>query len=954
MTATTNKVRVYEVARELGIDNRELMNRFAALGIPVRNHMSALEPAEIDRVKRALEKDKAQNTVEERIRPTVVRRRTAAAPVPEPPTASARIELRPDNHGQGASMVQPRAVAPKASPDRGEGDGDVTASTQAKTEQSAERVQAKDTSAMETVDLSRTVEKPRPPEPSPATFADAMRGIDSRSSEAMRVEETRAAEAVRVDASRPAEEVRPLEPEAPAKEHPVAPNAPAPAAEVVEAARETLPEAPPSPPRARESSETQSHTRPSQPPPASVRLAHSNLPPGVVARGNVTAPSAPTPSAATVSRIVSQHAQNIGGRTSWTPGERPARRVEVQGRSLGPPGRPMPGQRPGSKRRPMPGKKGMKTEITTPSAQKRIIRIEDNIGLQGLAQKMSLKATDVLMKLIQMGRTGVNINSTLNYDEAMILASEFGYEVENVAKSDDELISEARGGADKTEGRQPRPPIVTVMGHVDHGKTSLLDRIRKENVAGGEAGGITQHIGAYRVDTPHGPIVFLDTPGHEAFTAMRARGAKATDVVVLVVAADDGVMPQTREAINHAKAAGVPIIVAVNKIDKHGARPDHIRQELSGLGLQPEDWGGSTLFVNVSALTGEGVDTLLENIALQTEIMELQSDPTLAASGVVLEAYLDKGRGVVANMLVQDGMLNQGDLVLAGVALGRIRALTDDRSRRLKMAGPATPVEVLGLPDLPQAGDLFYVVSDQKKAQELVDARKKTAAARQKTSTAKGLEDLYKMMQAGEVQELNLVIKSDVSGSMEALVKALTELSTEKVKVNVIHTGVGGITENDVMLASASKTIIVGFNVRPAGQAAAVAKSEGVEIRIYSIIYEAVDDVKKAMAGLLAPEFREKQLGHAEVRKVFHIPKAGSVAGSYVLDGVMKRNAKARLVRDSVQIWEGGIASLRRVKDDVREVAAGYECGIALEGFNDIHEKDVIECYELEQVQAVL
>jgi translation initiation factor IF-2 len=627
----------------------------------------------------------------------------------------------------------------------------------------------------------------------------------------------------------------------------------------------------------------------------------------------------------------------------------------VRGSTLGPPGRPMPGQRPGSKRRPLPGKKGMKTEITTPSAQKRIIRIEDNIALQQLAQRMSLKATDVLMKLIQMGMGGVNINSTLDSDTAKLLASEFGYEVENVAKSDDELIGEARGASAVLEGGlEPRAPIVTVMGHVDHGKTSLLDRIRKANVAGGEAGGITQHIGAYRVETPKGPIVFLDTPGHEAFTAMRARGAQATDVVVLVVAADDGVMPQTREAINHAKAAEVPIIVAVNKVDKAGARPDHIRQELSGLGLQPEEWGGSTLFVNVSALTGENVEQLLESIALQTEIMELSSNPKTPAEGVVLEAYLDKGRGVVANVLVQNGTLNQGDLVLAGVALGRIRALTDDRDRKVKTAGPATPVEILGLPDLPMAGDQFFVVGDQKKAQELVDARKKAVAAKAKTTTAKGLEDLYKMMQAGEVQELNLVIKSDVAGSVEALVKALTEISTEKVRVNVIHTGVGGITENDVMLATASKAIIVGFNVRPAGQAAAVAKSEGVEIRAYSIIYEAVDDVKKAMAGLLAPEFREKELGKAEVRKVFTIPKAGTIAGCYVVDGAMKRNAKARLVRDSVQVWEGSLGSLRRVKDDVREVTVGFECGIGLEGYNDIHEGDIIECYELEQIAATL
>jgi translation initiation factor IF-2 len=435
---------------------------------------------------------------------------------------------------------------------------------------------------------------------------------------------------------------------------------------------------------------------------------------------------------------------------------------------------------------------------------------------------------------------------------------------------------------------------------------------------------------------------------------MRARGAQATDVVVLVVAADDGVMPQTREAINHARAADVPIIVAVNKIDKPGARPEQIRSELAGLGLQPEEWGGDTLFVNVSALTGEGIDQLLECIALQTEILELKASPTAPAEGVVLEAYIDRGRGVVANVLVQNGTLSQGDLVLAGVALGRIRALTDDRGRRLKSAGPATPVEVLGLPDLPQAGDRFYVVTDQRKAQEIVDARKKAAAAKLSKTPGKSLAEMMDELRRGDVHELNVVIKSDVAGSVEALVKALTDLSTDKVSVKVIHTGVGGITENDVMLASASKAIVIGFNVRPAGQAAAVAKSEGVEIRLYTVIYEAVEDVKKAMAGLLEPEYREKELGKAEVRKVFHIPKVGVVAGCYVLEGTIKRNAKVRLIRDSVQVWEGSIASMRRLKDDVREVNAGLECGIALDGYQDVHERDVIECYELEQVVAQL
>jgi len=873
-----SKVRVYEVARELGLDNGDLMKRFAALGIQVRNHMSALEVAEVDRLKRAIEKDKAENTVETKVRAGVVRRRTVAQPTP----VAAPVEVAP------SEPEPPRRVEPV-----------VRAAT---------------------------------PPPPPAVISPPPPAV-----------------VVQVEREPVVEVAPPAPPPVLEVIAPVVPTPPPPAPIAKE--REREPEA--APPR--------EYARPSQPPPASVRLAHSNLPPGVLTRGNQTAPSAAPPSADTRQRIV-QNAQMQ--RPSYAPSGMPgARRVEVTRPGLGGPrpggGSPMQqgGKRPMFTKGMRPtasGSKSAKTQITTPSAQKRIIRIEENISLQQLAQKMSLKATEVLMKLMTLGMGGVNINSRLDSDTAKLLASEFGYEVENVAKSDDELVQEARSTLGSEIIAKSRPPIVTVMGHVDHGKTSLLDRIRKTNVAGGEAGGITQHIGAYRVETAKGPVVFLDTPGHEAFTAMRARGAAATDVVVLVVAADDGVMPQTREAVAHAKAAKVPIIVAVNKIDKPGARPDQIRNELAGLGLNPEEWGGDTLYVNLSALTGEGVDTLVESIALQTEVMELTAKAEGAAEGVVLEAYLDKGRGVVANVLVQNGTLNQGDLMLAGTGLGRIRALTDDRGRRVKVAGPATPVEVLGLPDLPSAGDQFFVVNDQKKAQELVETRKKQQVAREKTTVKRSLEDIQRMMRAGESQDLNLVIKSDMAGSVEALVKALTELSTDKVKVGVIHTGVGGITENDVMLASASKAIIVGFNVRPAGQAGQVAKSEGVEIRTYSIIYEAVDDVKKAMTGLLAPTFKQKELGRAEVRKVFNVPKIGVVLGCYVLDGLLKRNGKARLIRDSVQIWEGSIASLRRIKDDVKEVANGFECGVGLEGYNDVKELDIIECYELEQTVSVL
>jgi len=557
---------------------------------------------------------------------------------------------------------------------------------------------------------------------------------------------------------------------------------------------------------------------------------------------------------------------------------------------------------------------------------------------------------------MQLGVSGVHINSTLDADTAAVLASEFSYEVENVARSEDEIVGDARGEfEDKAEERQHRPPVVTVMGHVDHGKTSLLDKIRQSDVVAGEAGGITQHIGAYRVDTDKGTVVFLDTPGHEAFTAMRARGAQATDIVILVVAADDGVMPQTKEAVNHAQAAEVPIVVAVNKMDKPEANPDKVKNELAALGLQPEDWGGDTIYIPCSAMTGDGIDELLDSVLLQAELLELQANPSIPAEGVVLEAYLDRGRGPVANVLIRNGSLDTGDYVVAGGAWGRVRAMTDDRGKQLASAGPATPVEVLGLAELPAAGDVFYEVTDQRKAQEVAGSRKKPGQPSVgPVGGLRGLDQLQALMQSGDVQELRLVVKADVQGSVEALQGALTDLATEKVKVNVIHTGVGGITENDVMLASASQAIVLGFNVRPQGKASSTAKKEGVEIRTYNVIYEAIDDVKAAMKGLLAPKVIQAELGKAEVRQTFGIPKVGTIAGCMVTEGKINRGARARLVRDGVVVWEGPIASLRRFKEDTKEVQAGMECGIGLQGFNDVKEQDVIECYEEQQVEATL
>jgi translation initiation factor IF-2 len=577
---------------------------------------------------------------------------------------------------------------------------------------------------------------------------------------------------------------------------------------------------------------------------------------------------------------------------------------------------------------------------------------------------MSLKSTELLMKLLSMGMTGVHINTTLDADTAKILASEFGWEVEDVAVSEEASIAAARGEevvkaipAAETvvdESLVTRPPVVTVMGHVDHGKTSLLDKIRKSNVAGGEAGGITQHIGAYKVKTAHGTIVFLDTPGHEAFTQMRARGASVTDLVILVVAADDGVMPQTKEAIAHAKSASVPIIVAVNKIDKPNAEIERVRRELVEAGLQPEEWGGDTIFANVSAQTGEGIDALLEMVALQAEVLDLRANPSIAASGTVLEALLDRGRGPVARVLVQDGTLRVGDFMLAGPGFGKVRAMTNEHGKAVHEAGPSTPVEILGLSDVPGAGDPMHAVKDPKKAQEIAESRRGKMAKNLIPSTAKvSLEELSKRIADSDLQELRVIIKGDVQGSVEAVADALAKLSTDRVRLSIIHAGVGAITEGDINLAIAAKAILIGFNVRPAGKSSALAEENKIEIRLYSIIYNAVDDVKNAMEGLLPPTLIEKKNGQAEVRVIFKV-KGVAVAGCHVIDGLMKRAAKVRLVRDGAVVWDGKMAALKRFKEDVKDVAEGFECGISLEGFNDLKEKDIIECYEIEEVKQKL
>ena len=601
-------------------------------------------------------------------------------------------------------------------------------------------------------------------------------------------------------------------------------------------------------------------------------------------------------------------------------------------------------------------KRGAETRgpaIEQPDLTLKDVVIPETITVGELAHKMSVKAAELIKSMMKMGQM-VTINQVLDRDTAMILAGEMGRTA--VAAKDDDpdaALTDHVGDADAK--LEVRPPVVTIMGHVDHGKTSLLDRIRTARVASGEAGGITQHIGAYHVTTPRGVITFLDTPGHEAFTAMRARGAKVTDIVILVVAADDGVMPQTKEAIAHAKAANVPVIVAINKIDKPGANMDRVKQELVTEGIVPEEYGGEAIFVPVSAMTGEGIDRLLESILLQAEVLELKAPIDAPARGLVIEARLDRGRGPVATVLVTSGTLKRGDMVLAGSVFGRVRAMTDEDGKNITTAGPAIPVEIQGLSDVPSAGDDILVLGDERKAREIAQFRQgKYRDVKLAKQHASKLENAFANMGETAARLLPLIIKADVQGSYEGLAYALGKLSTDEVRVQVVHSAVGAITESDVNLASASKAIIIGFNVRADAASRKLAESEGVQIRYYDIIYEAVDDVRNALSGMLAPELKENTLGLVEIRQVFRASKIGTIAGCYVLEGLVKRGAQVRLLRDNVVAWSGELDSLKRFKDDVKEVKEGYECGLSLKNYSEIQEGDRLEIYEIVEVQRTL
>jgi len=917
----SGKVRVYEVAKQLNLDPKQVVGLFQAIGIAdVRNHMSSVELEAVERVKRHLEKQRTHDVVEERIRTDgrVVKRRAIAKPGgPTEPVSSVRQAAAPsartleDQPSQPETNGHPETAAA----------GDVESARMAVPQ---ERKSAKAIEPAAAAPRERASSRKLPAvEPPPS-----------------RVEPPPVSERPTDDAAAAASPAVAFEPPlAPPSAPPVA-GPPA--------------DAEPSTPAASPDAQEPRAARPSSPPKTGVEYWTGR--PGV---------PMPTASASTAVRTPSTQ-PNMPRRVQYDPragavgGPSVRRDVRAPGQQ---PGRPMMGRSTGGAggRRPMGNFQPRKPSMVSTqemSAHKKVIRIESDITLQTMAQRMSLKATELLMKLLSMGMSNVHINTTLDADTAKILASEFGWEVEDVSKSEAQTIAEARGEEEaapaEPEPAETRPPVVTVMGHVDHGKTSLLDKIRKANVAEGEAGGITQHIGAYKVETKRGTIVFLDTPGHEAFTQMRARGASVTDIVILVVAADDGVMPQTKEAIAHAKAANVPIIVAVNKIDKPQADVERVKRELGEFGLVPEEWGGETLFVPVSAVTGEGIDKLLESVQLQSELLELTANASRAASGTVLEALLDRGRGPVARVLVQDGTLRVGDFVLAGAGFGKVRAMTNEHGKQLNEAGPATPVEILGLNEVPNAGDRMDAVRDSKKAQEIAESRKGKMAKSLIPATAKvSLEELSKRIAESDQQELRVIIKGDVQGSVEALADALAKLSGEKVRLAIIHAAVGAITEGDVNLAIAARAIIIGFNVRPAGKASTLAEEAKIEIRLYSIIYDTLQDVRNAMEGLLPPTLVEKQHGKAEIRQIFKV-KGIAVAGCYVTEGKVVRSAKLRLLRDSVVVWDGKISSLKRFKDDAREVPEGMECGISLENFNDLKEKDILECYEVEEIKQKL
>ena len=885
------KTRVYELARDLNLTNQILLSKLNELDISVKSHMSSLDDEAVAKVRTVIFGKKEESIEETRVKPTVIRRRRKIVPV------EVVAEPTPDTVEVTAEQdTAEEVVDPQGAPVEQEPAGAVEEPETAaeKPSEALDKVDEKVGEELPEVDVQPVQETPASEE-APAIPVETP--VTLKEKKPKKVKKDSAAKIIQLPVKpveKPPEKIvaRPAKPRG--KVERIPPRAPG-----------AKPGVPPKELPAKETKKKKSKQRPNEEVAGDKKFLKK--------------------------KISFRKKSVIEGAALYGSGYRT--------------------------RKPRKGAKGkaavtgQKTQITTAKAIKRRIKIDDAIVLSELAKRMGIKSGEMIKTLMGMG-VMATVNQSIDYDTAVLVAGEFEYEVERAAFEEEEILKQQN---DSPEKMQERPPVVTIMGHVDHGKTSLLDVIRKTHVTDTEAGGITQHIGAYLVDTGNGQIAFLDTPGHEAFTAMRARGAKVTDIVILVVAADDGVMPQTIEAINHAKAADVPIIVAVNKIDKANADPERVKRELAENGLTPEDWGGDTIFIQVSAKQEQGIDELLEMISLQSEVLELKANPDKLAFGHVVEAKIDTGRGPVATVLVQDGTLRNGDPVVCGIHFGKIRALLDDKGIQVESAGPSIPVEILGLSGVPVAGDEMIALDDERSARQVSMHRIQRQRSKELAQSNRvSLENLFEQMQQGEVKDLNLIIKADVHGSIEALTEALTKLSNEEVKVNVVHSATGTVTESDIPLASVSNAIIFGFNVRPTPKVQAIAAEENVDMRFYSVIYDVIKDVKGAMVGLMESTYKEHILGSADVREVFQIPKVGAIAGCHVTDGKIERGQNIRVVRDGVVLYEGKNSSLRRFKDDVKEVQAGYECGIGIERFNDIKIGDVLECYYLEEIRPAI
>ncbi|HNQ66338.1 MAG TPA: translation initiation factor IF-2 [Smithella sp.] len=868
------KKRVYELAKELGMESKVLIARLEKIGISVKSASASLEEADAERAKKELTAGELREVVEQRIKTTVIRRRTVVTAVEKPPEEVPLEEAKPPEKEPAEDKLK------KAPPGKTE---------KVKKEKPGEEPAV----PAETVS-EKAVKEVVPPAAVGPAAAETKASLEQKAAPLEKSAEEKA-----------------VKPET--KEAPVAPVKPTIITKHKIIRPETGKAVPPKVPAAKPAEKISQ-------PSAEKPKKKGKYQVEVLIEEEKKIPTKKILEKKIEKRLKRHEEDQEVVFTKWREGKKAA------------------------------PTKMKKTEITVPKAIKRRIKIGETITVGELAKRMGIKVSEIINKLMSMG-VMATINQAIDYDTASIVAGEFSFQLESADVEFDESVLKAPS---TPENLKPRAPVVTIMGHVDHGKTSLLDAIRQTNVSDGETGGITQAIGAYHVHVNGRDIVFLDTPGHEAFTAMRARGAQVTDIVVLIVAADDGVMNQTVEAINHARVAGVPIIVAINKIDKPGADPEKIKQALTEHNLLSEQWGGDTIFCEVSAKKKINIEELLEMILLQADVMELKADPDRPVRGIIIESKLDKGRGPVATVLIQEGTLRESDSFVSKTEFGRVRALINDQGRRIKEAGPSMPVEVIGFSSVPQTGAEFFCVDDEKKARAIADYWTRKAREKELSSLSKiTLEQLYQRIKEG-AKEFNVIVKADVQGSIEAISDALNKLSTDDIKLKIIHSSTGAISETDVMLASASQAIIIGFNVRPDARVVDVAQREGVEIKLYDIIYNVIADVRAAMEGLLEPEYREVVQGRAEVRELFKVPKVGTIAGCYVTDGKIMRSNNLKLVRDSVVVFDGKILSLKRFKDDAREVLAGFECGIGIEGFNDIHPGDVIEAYAIETLEKKL